>query len=82
MKRVNPHDEIKDSNPSPGVYFVGISEYYKADESKKQEIENLKMQVASIELSRRQQLLLQPEILKDVQHCIQALKPPRPSFKA
>ncbi len=34
MKRINPHDEIQGSNPSPGAYFEGISEYHEADESK------------------------------------------------
>jgi hypothetical protein len=42
MKRINPHDEVKGSNPSPGAYYEGVSEYYKANESKKQKIENLK----------------------------------------
>jgi hypothetical protein len=38
------------SNPSPGAHYEDISEYYKANESKKQEIENLRMQMASIDL--------------------------------
>jgi hypothetical protein len=31
---LNPHDEIKGSNPSPGAFFEGIRGYYKAYESK------------------------------------------------
>ena len=38
------------SNPSPGAHYEGISEYYKAYESKKREIENLRMQMAAIDL--------------------------------
>lgn len=43
MKGINPHGEIKGSNPSPGAYYEDVSEYYKLYESKKQKIENLKM---------------------------------------
>lgn len=28
MKEIDPHHEIKDSNPSPCAYFKGIGEYY------------------------------------------------------
>jgi hypothetical protein len=34
MKAINPHDEIKGSNPSSGAYNEGVKEYYKTDESK------------------------------------------------
>jgi hypothetical protein len=27
MKEINPHDEIKGSNPSPGAYYESISGY-------------------------------------------------------
>ena len=43
------------SNPSPGAYYEGISEYYKPDEDKKQKIGNLNMQVTSIALRLWQQ---------------------------
>jgi hypothetical protein len=29
MKRINPQDEIKGSNPSSGAYNEGVKEYYK-----------------------------------------------------
>jgi hypothetical protein len=32
MKGINPHDEIKGSNPSPGAYYENISGYHKAGE--------------------------------------------------
>jgi hypothetical protein len=35
MKGVNPHDEIKGSNPSPRAYFKGIGEYYKIQRKQK-----------------------------------------------
>jgi hypothetical protein len=33
MKAINPHDEIKGSNPSPGAYFEGISDTIKPVEN-------------------------------------------------
>jgi hypothetical protein len=27
MKGINPHDEVKGSNPSPGAYYESISGY-------------------------------------------------------
>jgi hypothetical protein len=36
MKATNPHDEIKGSNPSPGAYYEGASEYHKADDKKRE----------------------------------------------
>lgn len=63
------------SNPSPGAHYEGISEYYKANESKKQEIENLRMQMASIDLKWLQQLYCIQKSLK-LLYCMQALKRP------
>ena len=35
MKAINPHNEVKGSNPSNGAYVKSMSEYYYgADESK------------------------------------------------
>jgi hypothetical protein len=34
MIRINPHDEIKGSNPSPCAYFESTSEYPRAKGSK------------------------------------------------
>ncbi|MDQ4013813.1 MAG: hypothetical protein M3146_08850 [Thermoproteota archaeon] len=37
MKGVkSPLDEIKGSNPSPCAHYEGVSEYYKADEKKRE----------------------------------------------
>jgi hypothetical protein len=47
MKRINPHDEIKGSNPSPGAYLKTISEFYKANESKNQPMGELKAQTST-----------------------------------
>jgi hypothetical protein len=38
MKGINPHDEVKGSNPSPGAYYEGASEYHKADDKKKRRL--------------------------------------------
>jgi hypothetical protein len=34
MKVINPHDEIKGSNPSPWAYFEDISDTMESDKSK------------------------------------------------
>jgi hypothetical protein len=68
------------SNPSPGAYYEGIGEYHEADERKKEKVENLKMQMTSIDLRQRQQLYCVQKSLK-VLHCIQALNIGKPSFK-